>query len=362
MPRPRDAKLKHVRPVTPFAERLLAWFDHHGRHDLPWQHPREPYRVWLAEVMLQQTQVQTVIPYFTRFISALPDLAALANASEEQVLALWSGLGYYSRARNLHETARICLQRHAGALPKNFDELMALPGIGRSTAGAVLAQAHDLPLPILDGNVKRVLTRWAGIEGWPGDTEIQKQLWALSEQLLPEQRLADYTQALMDLGATACTRSKPDCTRCPVRADCIALRDGRVACVPTPRPRKVVPQRHCLMLLARDVEGRVLLQRRQGSGVWQGLWSLPEAMDETSLRHLVSAQISAPFHCRALAAIEHAFSHYRLLITPMLADPVTQRVGIADTDEDWRWVAADAWPSLGLPAPVRRLLLAQASL
>ena len=361
MPRSTESNLKSAVRANPFSERLLAWFDHHGRHDLPWQHPREPYRVWLAEIMLQQTQVQTVIPYFERFIAELPNLASLAEASEEKVLALWSGLGYYSRARNLHATARRCMQDHGGALPNSFEALMALPGIGRSTAGASLAQAHGMPFAILDGNVKRVLTRWRGIEGWPGERAIEAQLWDLSRSLLPTERLADYTQALMDLGATACKRSKPDCDHCPVRSDCIARREGRVAYVPTPRPRKAIPQRHCLMLLARDIEGRVLLQRRQGSGVWQGLWSLPEAMDETSLGHLVSAQIAAPFHCRALAAIEHTFSHYRLQITPMLAYPVTQRVGIADTDDDWRWVAADAWPSLGLPAPVRRLLMAQAS-
>lgn len=361
MRRTHESNLKPALQPAPFAERLLAWFDHHGRHNLPWQHPSEPYRVWLAEVMLQQTQVQTVIPYFTRFITALPDLASLAEASEEQVLALWSGLGYYSRARNLHATAKICLQRHDGALPQNFDKLMALPGIGRSTAGAVLAQAHDLPFPILDGNVKRVLTRWAGIEGWPGDTQIQKQLWALSEQLLPEQCLADYTQALMDLGATACTRSKPDCTRCPVRADCVALRDGRVELLPTPRARKSIPQRQCLMLLARDADGRALLQRREGSGVWQGLWSLPEATDEARLRHLVRGQIEASFRCESLPSFHHSFSHYRLEITPLLAHEVKARVGIAETDDGWRWVPEDAWSSLGLPAPVRRLLTALSS-
>lgn len=344
--------------VAPLAERLLIWFDQHGRHDLPWQHPRDPYRVWLAEIMLQQTQVQTVIPYFTRFISALPDLPALAAAPIDQVMALWSGLGYYTRARNLHAAARLCVQQHGGHLPQTFDDLVALPGIGRSTAGAILAQAHGLPFPILDGNVRRVLARWRAIEGWPGSTDTQKTLWALAQTLLPDTRLADYTQALMDLGATICTRHKPDCAHCPLRADCLAYREDRIDELPTPRPAKALPQRQCLMLLAFDASNRVLLQRRIHSGVWQGLWSLPEAPDPASLQVVSALQIQTHAQGRALPAFEHVFSHYRLQITPWLVAPATALPHLGD-DEIWRWVAVDELGAIGLPAPVRKLIASQ---
>ena len=344
--------------VAPLAERLLIWFDQHGRHDLPWQHPRDPYRVWLAEIMLQQTQVQTVIPYFTRFVTALPDLPALAAAPIDQVMALWSGLGYYTRARNLHAAARLCVQHHDGNLPENFDDLVALPGIGRSTAGAILAQAHGLPFPILDGNVRRVLARWRAIEGWPGSTTTQKTLWALAQDLLPDHRLADYTQALMDLGATVCTRHKPDCARCPLRTDCGAYREGRVDELPTPRPAKALPQRQCLMLLTFDTRNRVLLQRRTHPGVWQGLWSLPEAPDLDSLQVVSARHIQSHAQGRALPAFEHVFSHYRLQITPWLVAPAMALPHVGD-DEDYRWVAVAELETLGLPTPVRKLIASQ---
>jgi len=338
-----------------FGARLLAWFDRHGRHDLPWQHPRSAYRVWLSEIMLQQTRVLAVIAYFERFVAALPDLAALARAPSEQVMALWSGLGYYARARHLHAAAKICLQRHGGELPADYDALLALPGIGRSTAGAVLAQAHGQAFPILDGNVKRVLARWRGIEGWPGGSRVQQQLWALSESLLSATRLADYTQALMDLGATICTRANPDCTNCPLQKDCVARREGRVATLPTPRPLKPMPRRECNMLIAIDAQGRVLLQHRHGAGVWQGLWSLPEAVDKAALAHLVTRQLGDSGAWQDLPAFEHGFSHYRLHITPRLVQGAKAPVGIAD-DAGWRWAARHEWPAIGLPAPVRRLL------
>ncbi len=338
-----------------FAARLLAWFDQHGRHNLPWQHPRSAYRVWLSEIMLQQTQVQTVIGYFERFVAALPDLPALAHAPREQVMALWSGLGYYARARHLHAAANICMEQHDGALPDNLDELIALPGIGRSTAGAILAQAHGMAFPILDGNVKRVLTRWRGIEGWPGGSAVQKHLWSVSEALLPRTRLADYTQALMDLGATVCTRSRPDCENCPLHRDCVAYREDRVTSIPTPRAAKTIPLRHCVMLIAFDQHDRVLLQHRQGAGVWQGLWSLPEAADQKLLEAIATQQLEHTGEWHELAAFEHVFSHYRLRIAPWSLRAVMPRRLIAD-DEQWRWVAVDELPTIGLPAPVRKLL------
>src|SRR5690554_1228697 len=235
-----------------FASRLLAWFGTGGRHDLPWQRPRTPYRVWLSEIMLQQTQVRVVVPYFERFVAALPTVAALAAAPLDDVLGLWSGLGYYARARNLHAAARTCAELHDGQLPRDFDALLALPGIGRSTAGAILAQAWGERFAILDGNVKRVLARYHGVEGWPGQPAVERQLWNLALAHLPEARLADYTQAQMDLGATVCTRHSPDCGRCPLRGGCVALATGRTAELPTPKPARASPTREALVLLLQD--------------------------------------------------------------------------------------------------------------
>ena len=270
-----------------FAPRLLAWFDVNGRHDLPWQHPRTPYRVWLSEVMLQQTQVATVIPYFHRFVEALPDLPALADAPLDRVLALWSGLGYYTRARNLHAAAQSCMQHHGGELPRDVEALAALPGIGRSTAAAIAAQAWNDRHAILDGNVKRALARFHGIEGWPGASAVEKKLWTFAQRhvedpALPGDRLADYTQAQMDFGATLCTRARPACVICPLQDDCVARIAGRQDELPTPRPAKVLPQREAVVLALRDAGGRILLQRRGPVGVWASLWSLPQFDDEAA--------------------------------------------------------------------------------
>ena len=339
---------------TEFADRLLVWFDRHGRHDLPWQHPRSPYRVWIAEIMLQQTQVATVIPYFQRFMAALPALQDLAAASEDQVLALWSGLGYYSRARNLHAAAKRCVQLHDGALPDDLQALQDLPGIGRSTAAAVRAQAFGRPDAILDGNVKRVLCRLFGIEGFPGERRIEQQLWALTEQLMPARRCADYTQAIMDFGATLCTRSRPACALCPFGNDCQARLQGKVDALPTPRPRRNVPQRECVMLVVCDAAGQVLLQRRDGQGVWQGLWSLPQFDDHAAARAHARA-IGMDDEGHPLPEIEHAFTHYRLRIRPRLMRVSRRSLRIGD-NPSMRWIDRAALLELGLPAPVRRLL------
>ena len=339
-----------------FASRLLAWFDVSGRHDLPWQHPRTPYRVWLSEVMLQQTQVQVVIPYFERFVAALPDVAALAAAPLDEVLALWSGLGYYARARNLRAAAKHCVEAHGGDLPRDLDALVALPGIGRSTAGAILAQAWGDRFPILDGNVKRVLARVHGIEGWPGTPAVEKQLWALAARHLPQTRLADYVQAQMDFGATLCTRHDPACVLCPLQHDCVALHQGRVAELPTPRPGKPLPEREAIMLWAEDRAGNVLLQRRPPTGIWASLWSLPEAADRESARRWFDTHLAGDYDTASpLAAVAHGFTHYRLQIQPLRWRDVALRTQVADND-DLRWVPRDAMRTLGIPAPIRKLL------
>ncbi|HEX7341074.1 MAG TPA: A/G-specific adenine glycosylase [Rhodanobacteraceae bacterium] len=336
------------------ASRLLAWFDHHGRHDLPWQHPRSAYRVWLSEIMLQQTQVATVIPYFTRFVTALPTLPDLACADEDDVLALWSGLGYYRRARFARQAARLCVERFDSELPCDFDALVSLPGIGRSTAGAILAQAYGQRFAILDGNVKRVLTRHDGIHGYPGDGAIEKQLWALAEQLIPRTRVADYTQAIMDLGATVCRRAKPDCDACPLAATCVARQRGLVDQLPMRRTRKALPVRQTVMLLLRDSQGRILLEKRGPQGVWTGLWSLPEAADPREAQVLANrhAKIGRP---HSLEPFTHTFSHYRLDVTPVLYRDTTNLATIADHDR-LRWCTRADAAKLGLPAPVRSLL------
>ncbi len=339
-----------------FAARLLHWFDASGRHDLPWQHPRSPYRVWLSEIMLQQTQVQTVIPYFERFVRELPTLPALADAELDRVLALWAGLGYYARARNLHKTAQLCMQLHDGRLPAAFDALTALPGIGRSTAGAILAQAHEGRFAILDGNVKRTLCRFHGITGWPGSSAVETRLWQLAEQHLPHQRLADYTQAIMDFGATLCTRSDPACVLCPLQDDCVALREGLVQQLPESRPGKPLPERRTLMLILRDGDGRVLLERRPPTGVWSGMWSLPEVADHDAAREFLTRHARTDFDANIpLALIEHTFSHYRLHIAPLLWQDAQPALRIGDNGL-LRWQALNALDEVGLPAPVRKLL------
>jgi A/G-specific adenine glycosylase len=316
--------------------------------------------VWLSEIMLQQTQVQTVLPYFERFVRELPELRALADADEDRVVALWAGLGYYARARNLHKAARLCVERHGGELPDDFERLAALPGIGRSTAGAILAQAHGQRFAILDGNVKRTLCRFHGIDGWPGSPAVEKQLWELAEAHLPDSRLADYTQAIMDFGATLCTRSDPACVLCPLQDGCVALREGRVAQLPEPKPGKPLPERRTLMLLLRDDKGQVLLTRRPATGVWSGLWSLPEAGDHDEAREFVARHARVDFETSiALPMIDHTFSHYRLHISPLLWTNAAAATRISDRisdNDDLRWQSLATLDAVGLPAPVRKLL------
>ena len=339
-----------------FATALLAWFDQNGRHDLPWQHPRTPYRVWLAEIMLQQTQVQTVLPYYARFLAALPTLPSLAAATHDEVMGLWSGLGYYARARNLHAAAKRCVEIHGGELPEDFEAMAALPGIGRSTAAAILAQAHGQRHAILDGNVKRVLSRYHGVRGWTGSSAVEKRLWELSEGHLPRERLTDYTQAIMDFGATLCTRSDPACVICPLQDECVARIEGLVAQLPEPKPGKPLPTRRCVLLVARDEQRRVLLQRRPPVGVWAGLWSVPETPDHDAARQWLGAHLDVDYdHAEAHPEFEHVFSHYRLQAEPLLWRDAHPGTRIAD-NADLRWFTREELPATGLPAPIRRLL------
>ncbi|MFT4256112.1 MAG: A/G-specific adenine glycosylase [Pseudoxanthomonas sp.] len=348
----------HAAPAKAYATRLLSWFDQHGRHGLPWQHPRTPYRVWLSEIMLQQTQVTTVVPYFLRFVERFSTIVALANAPTDAVMAHWAGLGYYARARNLHNAAKRCVELHAGELPRDFDALLALPGIGRSTAGAILAQAWGDRFPILDGNVKRVLTRYHGIAGHPASPAVEKQLWDIAQSHLPHTRLADYTQAQMDFGATLCTRSKPACAICPLQDDCIALRDGLTDALPTPKPGKPLPEREATALWLEDADGRLLLQRRPPTGIWASLWTLPQADTDAAMREWFAREMRGDYDdAEQLPAIVHTFTHFRLHLQPLRLRKLAPQAMVRDND-DMRWVARGELAALGLPAPIRKLLQA----
>lgn len=306
--------------------------------------------------MLQQTQVATVIPYFERFLARFPDVRTLAEAPLDDVLALWAGLGYYARARNLHRTALIVVEEYGGVFPHTVEGLMTLPGIGRSTAGAILAQANGIRAPILDGNVKRVLARHDAVEGWPGERDVEAKLWALAEARTPHERIADYTQAIMDLGATLCTRRRPACTVCPVGEDCGASRLGIQHLVPAPRPKRERPRRRRRMLVVRDAAGQVLLERRPERGIWGGLYSLPEIDDdEDAAGWCVQTLGVVPMTQRKLPEVSHAFTHFDLDIAPKLVTlPFGSRTIVAS--ENLVWYKAAALQDLGIAAPIRALL------
>jgi len=338
--------------MSKFAPRILAWFDEHGRKDLPWQQNISPYRVWVSEIMLQQTQVQTVIPYYQRFMQSFPDLAALADANIDAVLQHWSGLGYYARARNLRRAAQIIKDDHKGVFPSTFDDVVALPGIGRSTAGAVLAIATDERHAILDGNVKRVLARHAAVEGWPGKTAVADRLWLVAEENTPINRVADYTQAIMDLGATVCTRSKPGCDACPVSTDCTARKTDTIAQYPGRKAKKIKPLRQTTMVMAIN-DGAVFLERRPPVGIWGGLWSLPEVenIDEWCQQTL-DQQAD---HTESRAVLRHSFSHFDLDIQPVVVHVASLSRKVADSP-DSTWHLLDDEPPGGMAAPVQQLL------
>jgi A/G-specific adenine glycosylase len=337
-----------------FARSVIDWQRRSGRHDLPWQGTRDAYRIWLSEIMLQQTQVSTVIPYFQRFTGRFADVAALAAADGDEVLSLWSGLGYYARARNLHRAARDIVSRHGGGFPQRFEDIVALPGVGASTAGAIAVFAFGQTHPILDGNVKRVLARCFGVEGFPGEAGVARALWALSRRLLPPDDIESYTQGLMDLGAGVCTRGRPQCLRCPLSERCVARVSGRIAELPGPRPRRILPRRRATVLVLLH-EGSVLLEKRPDAGVWGGLWSFPEIADAHSAAAECLARFGLDLHrVISLPAVSHGFTHYQLTIDPLRCEVARRVPGVNAPGRAWLPLA-EAMAG-AIPAPVRVIL------
>ena len=337
------------------ARAVLDWHDRAGRHDLPWQAERSPYRTWVSEIMLQQTQVATVIPYYLRFVARFPTVSALAAAPLDEVLHHWSGLGYYARARNLHRAAQLIMANHAGRLPADHAVLCTMPGIGRSTAGAILAQAFDRRHAILDGNVKRVLSRVYAVAGWPGEAAVERQLWSLAERHTPDRRAGDYAQAIMDLGATVCRRARPACHACPIAGRCRANALGRVAEFPAPRPRRTRPLRHVRMLLLRDPADAILLERRPPQGIWGGLWCPPVLGDEAAVdwaRRVIGTTIE---RATPLDSVRHGFTHFELEIEPVQARVAVRPPAVMEPGR-WVWYNARTPAKLGLAAIVSRLI------
>lgn len=341
--------------VQEFQTAVLDWFDRHGRKDLPWQSNPTPYRVWVSEIMLQQTQVTTVLTYYGRFMEQFPDLHSLAAAPLDAVLQLWSGLGYYARARHLHKAARIISERYGGELPIDLNKLCELPGIGRSTAGAILSMAFQQRAPILDGNVKRVLTRFHAIEGWPGDVRVSRELWRLSEAYTPNSRVAEYTQAMMDLGATLCTRNHPQCARCPVNWGCAAYLSARTSELPVPRPKKNLIVRRRYMLVWQNEQGSFYLENRPPAGVWGGLWSFPEYETKEEVIAWCRQRRIDPDFLKWLPTRRHTFSHFHLDYTPVLARAEKPLYQVSESGS-WAWCSPSQSEKYGLPAPVRRLI------
>jgi A/G-specific adenine glycosylase len=356
-----DTRAGYTDPA--FSEAVIRWQKQHGRHALPWQNTRNAYRIWLSEIMLQQTQVAAVIPYYQRFLQRFPDIRALAAAPSEDVMAHWSGLGYYTRARNLHRCAQRVVEQYGGVFPSDPELLADLPGIGRSTAAAISAFAYGTRAAILDGNVKRVFARVFGIEGYPGDKPVEDRLWQRAVALLPQNDIEAYTQGLMDLGATLCTRGKPACAACPMNARCVALATDRVAELPVRKPKKAVPEKHTTMLVVTDGE-EVLLEQRPGSGIWGGLLSLPEidlpaVIDRTKRQDALTRAASAwgEFgEYEPLQPFTHVFTHFKLHVTPYRLR-LTRRAPMA-AQSAHVWYYARKLPDAPLPAPVKKLLLA----
>jgi A/G-specific adenine glycosylase len=346
--------------MTAFAEAIIAWQKQHGRHDLPWQtksgQAPDPYAIWVSEIMLQQTQVSAVIPYYLRFMSRFADVSSLAAAEQEEVLQYWSGLGYYSRARNLHAAAQKILDDHNGQFPESIEAIQALPGIGRSTAAAIVSFAFQQPQTILDGNVKRILARYQQIEGWPGSPKVENTLWQLAESLVPKQDTGIYNQGLMDLGATICTRSKPQCSRCPVRETCQARAHDTVKQFPFSKPKKTLPEKACTMLIL--LKGNeVLLQKRPQKGIWAGMWSLPEIDSSTIAAEYVKSQFGFDTESlEPLPLVQHSFTHFKLAITPQ---PMLVLGKAAEIMAPYMWIELEDAKASAIPTPVRNILTAQ---
>ena len=345
-----QTQLKAISP------RVLMWFDQCGRKDLPWQHDITPYRVWLSEIMLQQTQVSTVIDYFTRFTTELQSMKQLADANEDLVLHLWTGLGYYSRARNLHKTAKIVCEEHNGQLPNTVGALCELPGIGRSTAGAIVSIAFKQRAAILDGNVKRVLARFHAIDGWPGKTTVLNTLWEYAEAHTPSGRVADYSQAMMDLGATLCTRSKPDCPRCPLNSDCQAYKQQETQRYPGKKPKKVLPVKSTQMLIIKNPKGEILLEKRPPSGIWGGLWIFPQlTMEQNHQQYCQETFNIIPKDVTHQPQHRHTFSHYHLDISPIVIELSKEPRNIMEANRQL-WYNLQQPAEIGLAAPIKKLL------
>lgn len=347
---------------TFFSEQLLHWFDEHGRKDLPWQQDKSPYRVWVSEIMLQQTQVSSVIEYYQRFMKSFPNIESLAQASEDSVLEHWAGLGYYARARNLHKAAKIIVIEQGSNFPDTLDEIVKLPGIGRSTAGAILSIAYKQSACILDGNVKRVLCRYHGIKTWSGEKQTENRLWELAEQHTPKQRNDDYTQAIMDLGATCCTRSKPKCDLCPLNKSCVAFEQNLQTQLPKSKPKKAIPQRETWIAII-EHEDRILLEKRPPTGIWGSLYSLPEFSAE--LTHLEALRaIERHFKLKLNLddmpdSIQHTFSHFKLEMKPLklsIVAPKISNINQIQEQPSFHWYAKSQLHTIGLPAPIAKFL------
>jgi A/G-specific adenine glycosylase len=338
-----------------FATQLLDWFDQFGRTDLPWQYNKTPYRVWLSEIMLQQTQVKTVIPYYLRFMQRFPDIASLATAPEDDVLHLWTGLGYYARARNLHKTAQIIHQEYADHFPDTLEEVQSLPGIGRSTAGAILSFACGQHHPILDGNVKRILCRYYQLEGWSGHTQTQKTLWALAASITPEHRCDDFNQAMMDLGSSLCSRTRPQCHLCPLNSQCKACLNQLTHQYPNPKPQKDKPEKTAFLLMLTTPQGEVLLEKRPNSGIWGSLWSFPQCTSESEIDAWLQKHDYKQTDKRLLhPEFRHTFSHYHLHIKPVQI--LTQKPDKIMDTPSLIWYNLKKPLKLGMPAPITMLI------
>ena len=340
--------------MTDFALRVIAWQKQHGRHDLPWQNTCNPYAIWVSEIMLQQTQVLAVIGYYQRFMMRFPDIASLANATQEEVLQYWSGLGYYSRARNLHVAAQKIMRDFAGAFPQQFFDILSLSGIGRSTAAAISTFAFDIPQPILDGNVKRVFARHFLIEGWTGIPKIQAQLWLIAELHMPTTDASAYTQGLMDLGATICTRAKPKCHACPLLSSCGAYMHKRESKLPTPKPRKSIPLKQTTMMILR-CGNEILLEKRPSKGIWGGLWSFPEIEAHEIATEIAYSKFGLNVETEEpLEVIQHVFTHFKLTITPQPLIVLYQPKRLVGNTI---WLPIEDAVDAAIPAPVRSILL-----
>ena len=340
--------------MSDFSNAIIAWQMLHGRHDLPWQHTVDPYAIWVSEIMLQQTQVAAVIGYYGNFMQRFPDINSLANASQIEVLQSWSGLGYYSRARNLHNAAQKIMDDFGGVFPSQFDDILSLSGIGRSTAAAISTFALNAPQPILDGNVKRVFARHFNIAGYTSAPKIAQQLWHIAERENPIENAIAYTQGLMDLGATLCTRTKPQCPACPVNASCEALAKSLVSLLPTPKPRKIIPEKSTTMLLIINNK-EILLEKRPQTGIWAGLWSLPEIdMHEIATEVAASRLGLAVETAEPLPIVNHAFTHFKLAITPQPLQVIKQAPHIKQSH--YIWLPIHEAINAAIPTPVRNIL------